>query len=181
MELQLTNQEFKVLSSTTRTKIMKLLQERNHTATELSQKIGLSTPTIKEHLKVLETARFIEIIDEGRKWKYYKLTTKAKQLLNKKEQQNNILIVLSTATLLSVLAIALIFTNYDTQKEKTELTPSKTETNIQSKAMIVKETPKCTTDENFYKETQEKAIEECEKIKTKEECEKQKEPKCAWK
>ncbi len=79
-EIKLSGPEFKALASETRAGIIKLLRGRNHTLTEMSKKLRLAAPTVKQHLSILKTADFIEELDEGRKWKYYGLTKKGKNI-----------------------------------------------------------------------------------------------------
>lgn len=108
--ITLSGNEFRALASETRVELIKLLQQRNHTLSELSQKTSLAAPTVKQHLSVLETAGLVELFDEGRKWKYYSLTRKGKKILSK-EEPKNILIVLAAgiigvaATLYSFLGM----------------------------------------------------------------------------
>ena len=97
-EITLGSTEFKALASETRTNIVKLLGERNHTLSELSKKTTLAAPTVKQHLAILEGAGLIAQIDEGRKWKYYSLTKKGKKILTPG----------TSATVLIVLGISLI-------------------------------------------------------------------------
>lgn len=108
MDITLTSTEFKALSSETRTEIIKLLKERNHTLTELAEKMGLSSPTVKEHLEKLEHAQLIESIDSGHKWKYYCLTRKGKTIFgeSKAYPSPNILIIVGIAT---IALVALLF------------------------------------------------------------------------
>jgi len=84
-EITLSSEEFKALSSETRTDLLKLLKNRNHTLSEFSKKTGLAAPTVKQHLETLCKAGLIEQIDEGRKWKYYSLTKKGSELIEPKE------------------------------------------------------------------------------------------------
>jgi len=99
----LSSTEFRALSSDTRTGIIKLLNERNHTLSELSKKTALAAPTVKQHLSVLEQAGLIQCIDEGRKWKYYSLTKKGRRILEP-EAGGNVLIVLA----LSIIGMAAV-------------------------------------------------------------------------
>ncbi|MBW3022989.1 winged helix-turn-helix domain-containing protein [Candidatus Woesearchaeota archaeon] len=73
---------FKALAADTRVHILKLLDKRRHTQSELSAELKLSVPTIKEHLEALEKASLVKKHEEGYKWKYYGLTEKAKCLLD---------------------------------------------------------------------------------------------------
>jgi DNA-binding transcriptional ArsR family regulator len=95
-EIRLSSSEFKALASETRAGIIKLLKERNHTLTELSKKLRLAAPTIKQHLGILEGAELIQEMDEGRKWKYYCLTRKGKNIFSA-ETPVNVLIVLAVS------------------------------------------------------------------------------------
>ncbi len=107
-EVQLTKTEFRALSSGSRTAILKSLLERNYTLSELSEKLGMAAPTIKEHANILLETGLIELRDEGRKWKYYSLTRKGSDLLEAKQRQSNILIILSgTAVVLAGLLFTL--------------------------------------------------------------------------
>ncbi len=96
-EVQLSSNEFKALSSDSRTTILKLLNERNYTLTELASKLDMSSPTVKQHLNILLESDLIELIDEGRKWKYYSLTRKGKKISS--PESSSFLIILSFAVI----------------------------------------------------------------------------------
>ena len=78
----LDEKSFKALSADSRVGILKSLNERRRTLSELSQKLNLGNSTIKEHCDILVNADLIKQIDEGRKWKYYELTQKGKQIIS---------------------------------------------------------------------------------------------------
>ena len=80
-QVVLDESSFKALSSESRISILKSLKSRRHTLSELSRTLTLGTSTVKEHCDVLRKAQLIEQIDEGRKWKYYELTEKGKQVV----------------------------------------------------------------------------------------------------
>ena len=94
-EVTLGSSEFKALSSDNRVKILKMLNERKFTLTEISKKLGLTSPSSKQHLEILLKSRLVELIDEGRKWKYYALTRKGKDLIDAEERQTTVLLLLS--------------------------------------------------------------------------------------
>jgi DNA-binding transcriptional ArsR family regulator len=73
---------FKALATGTRVKILKTLNKRRHTQSELSAVLDVSVPTVKEHLSALEKAGLVKRNEEGRKWIYYSLTEKAKCVLD---------------------------------------------------------------------------------------------------
>jgi DNA-binding transcriptional ArsR family regulator len=77
----LDKKSFKALSANSRVSILKKLTERRMTLTELSKRLNLKGSTIKEHCTILLNAELIKKIDEGRKWKYYELTGKGKQIV----------------------------------------------------------------------------------------------------
>lgn len=106
-EVTLSSNEFKALSSATRVQIIKLLNGRNHTLTELAKKTDMALSSMKQHLDILLGSGLIEQIDSGRKWKYYSLTRKGRNVLGGKEADTTILIVLgiSSAALISVLLL----------------------------------------------------------------------------
>lgn len=93
MDVRLDQRTLKALSNQTRVSILKRLQERRHTQSELAHDLDLSIPTVKQHLAGLQQAELVQMHDEGRKWKYYALTRKAKSILE--PEQVNLLIVLS--------------------------------------------------------------------------------------
>lgn len=106
MDLLLDKRTFKALSNETRVRLLKALEVRRHTQSELADSLEVSVPTVKEHLDALVSAGLVERHEEGRKWKYYSLTKKGKNVLHPEEMK--ILIVLSTF-LLSVLGSVLMF------------------------------------------------------------------------
>ncbi|PIN99289.1 MAG: hypothetical protein COT90_00225 [Candidatus Diapherotrites archaeon CG10_big_fil_rev_8_21_14_0_10_31_34] len=106
-ELTIGKEEFKALSSDTRIEIIKLLNERNYTLSELSSKLKMSSPTIKQHLELLVNSDLIKQQDEGRKWKYYSLTRKGKKL--SEPESHNIMILLSATIIGCLFLVYIIF------------------------------------------------------------------------
>ncbi len=107
-EISLTKNEFKALSSDTRVTILKSLDERNYTLSEIAKKIGVAPPTAKQHTTILMQSGLIELKDEGRKWKYYSLTRKGRDLLYSKQNNMGVLIILASS-LVMLAGIAMIF------------------------------------------------------------------------
>lgn len=87
---------FRALSSDTRLQIMKALDARRLTVSELSRALDLNKATVFEHLKQLAQADLVKKEDEGRKWVYYKLTWKGKKVLHPEDVQ--FMLLLATAT-----------------------------------------------------------------------------------
>jgi DNA-binding transcriptional ArsR family regulator len=96
----LNEKSFKALSADSRVNILKSLVDRRRTLTELSQKLNLGSSTVKEHCDILIAAELIRLVDEGRKWKYYELTKKGKQIIKPDLiEEVKVLILLSLATI----------------------------------------------------------------------------------
>jgi DNA-binding transcriptional ArsR family regulator len=134
-EISISTQEFKALSSESRTKILKTLNQRNHTLSELSAKLNMAPPTIKQHIKILMDCGLIELIDEGRKWKYYSLTKKGKQIFKTNEANTKIFILLSATIILGIMTIAMIFlysTTMPIQSPQTQKGTGEEKTSIQT-------------------------------------------------
>ena len=70
MESQVQN--FKALSDKNRLRILKLLQIRSLCVCEITEILGVSTPTISNHLSVLVAAGFLRSEKHGR-WVHYHL------------------------------------------------------------------------------------------------------------
>ncbi len=112
-EISLNHQDFKALSSESRANILKILEGRNYTLSELAAKTKMAAPTVKQHTSILVESGLIELRDEGRKWKYYALTHRGREVLGaqRPQQQTNILLVLSGTAIIALLGIALLFSN----------------------------------------------------------------------
>lgn len=81
-KLVLDRKSFGALAVDSRVNILKALRERRKTLSELSQELGQSVSTTKEHLQKLEEAELIKKMEEGHKWKYYRLTRKGEQIVS---------------------------------------------------------------------------------------------------
>lgn len=86
-KITLDRETFKALAVDTRVKILKILEERQHTLTDLAEELDMAPSTIKEHLDRLVAAGLIKQIDKGMKWKYYRLTSKGKEIVNPYEKK----------------------------------------------------------------------------------------------
>lgn len=104
----ISKEDFRALSSRTRTGIIKLLQERQHTLSELSKKIALADPTVKQHLEILQKAGLVEVTDEGRKWKYYSLTKKGK-IIFAEQPEKPIVLLLGITTIAFIVLLLSMF------------------------------------------------------------------------
>lgn len=101
-EFKVSKDLMKAVSAETRTQILKALENRQMTASELARHLGKHVTTVAEHLELLNEASLIERMERpGRKWIYYKLSSVGKQMLH--PQPYKIILVLA----LSFLALGL--------------------------------------------------------------------------
>ena len=98
--ITLDQESFKALASGVRVEILKRLDARRETVTDLSNLMSLSKPTLLEHLEKLQNAGLVKRIDEGRKWIYYELTDKGRKLLH--PERVSITLALGTAIALAL-------------------------------------------------------------------------------
>jgi DNA-binding transcriptional ArsR family regulator len=86
VKITLDAETFRALASTTRLTVLRALDERRKTLTELSRDLALNKATVHEHLQLLTSADLIrKRDDEGRKWIYYELTWRGQRLLHPQE------------------------------------------------------------------------------------------------
>ncbi len=77
---------FKALASSTRLQVLRALDERRKTLSELAKELDLNKATVHEHLGILLATGLIKKRDdEGRKWIYYELTWQGERLLHPQE------------------------------------------------------------------------------------------------
>lgn len=82
-KIYLDKNAFKVLASDTRIAILKELDKRPKTVTELSRELNLTKATVHEHLsKLFDAELIIKDEDTRRKWVYYKLSKKGRKLFH---------------------------------------------------------------------------------------------------
>lgn len=98
---------FIALASKSRISILKNLDERRMTITELSATEKLAKSTIHEHLVKLHDAGLADKKEDGHKWIYYEITEKGRTLLHPQEK-NKILVFLSSSFLLMVCGLAYV-------------------------------------------------------------------------
>jgi predicted transcriptional regulator len=106
-KIVLDNITFKALAVDTRVDILKSLLKRQKTQTELANELNLSVVTIKEHLDKLSDANLVKKIDNGRKWKYYHLTEKARCVLF--PERKKIWVLLVSILFVAFLSVLLSF------------------------------------------------------------------------
>lgn len=102
-------ESFRALSSETRVRLLKHLDEDRLTLTNLAKKMDLAKATVSSHLESLESAGLIRRIDEGRKWIYYSLTGKGRAVLHPESEKVGVILALSVGLSLIGLASLLIW------------------------------------------------------------------------
>ena len=119
--ITLDQESFKALASEVRVNILKRLDERRETVTDLSGLLGLSKPTLLEHLEKLQAAGLVKRVDEGRKWIYYELSAKGRKLLH--PERVAIVLALSSAAVLAAIGILSMLASYTGFGAAPALTP----------------------------------------------------------
>jgi len=102
--ITLDQESFKALASDVRVEILKRLDARRETVTDLSNLMTLSKPTLLEHLEKLQKAGLVKRIDEGRKWIYYELSQKGRRILH----PERVAITLALASAIALVAIGIV-------------------------------------------------------------------------
>jgi len=80
-DLVFAQRQIKALSVESRVNILKQLGNRKYTLSELSEKLKMAKPTIKEHLRILEESGLIKKLPSDNKWIYYDLTESGKKII----------------------------------------------------------------------------------------------------
>jgi DNA-binding transcriptional ArsR family regulator len=95
----------KALASDTRIKILKALNERNKTLSEISRELNFSKPTLLDHLKLLNHCALIAKIERPEsKFVYYTLTQTGRGIF---DTTGKIKITLSLTTMILSLAVSI--------------------------------------------------------------------------
>lgn len=102
---------FKALASETRVAILKTLDSRPMTVSEVSRKIDMNKATTYEHLGKLVDADLVKRREDKNKWVYYKLTWRGKNILH--PETVKIALTLCAALVLIVVLFAAISQNSD--------------------------------------------------------------------
>ena len=110
-KILLDSEIFKALASQTRLGILKELDERKKTVTELSRIMDLNKATIYEHLNILNMVGLVSKIDSSNKWVYYKLTWRGTDLLHPEKKRIAIVLSLALSFLITGMISFLAYMN----------------------------------------------------------------------
>jgi DNA-binding transcriptional ArsR family regulator len=94
-EIALDRDDITALSSDVRVMILKALDSRPMTTSELAEGLGLAKSTVHEHLTVLASADLVAH-ESARKWRDYTLTKKGRRILHP-GRDHRITIILGTS------------------------------------------------------------------------------------
>lgn len=101
MKIVVDYETIKALSVNTRLNILKELKKSDLTLSDLSEKLDLKPSTLKEHLDKLLKAGLIMREETNRKWKYYSLSDKARNIV--KPVERNVIFALFASILFVIL------------------------------------------------------------------------------
>ena len=104
-EMEVPAEEIKIFADVTRVSILKALNKRRYTISELSRVLNISRQAVLYHMKILETTGYVRRISDSRKWVYYELTDASKSILRSRKVK---LLIPVAAGVLSAIAIAAI-------------------------------------------------------------------------
>lgn len=101
-EIPISKSLMKAVSEETRMAILRSLERRPMTASEVSRALGKHVTTIAEHMAILESSELVERNRRpGRKWVYYSLTKRADELLHPKDYYKYVVILTAAIVLMS--------------------------------------------------------------------------------
>ncbi|MEM5844381.1 MAG: DUF5667 domain-containing protein [Candidatus Aenigmatarchaeota archaeon] len=101
-EIKISREFLKTIAADTRVDILKALEERPMTASELSRFLNKHVTTISEHLEILKKSNLVERIERpGRKWVYYQLTKEGKKILHPTSYRWVMVLVISFIAILA--------------------------------------------------------------------------------
>lgn len=97
----------KVLSSKTRVAILKALDRRRMSLSEVAGECDLALSTVHEHLARLVEAGFVVSENDGHRWVYYALTPDGEAILHP-QKQVKVVVLLAAAVLTLVAGLGMI-------------------------------------------------------------------------
>jgi DNA-binding transcriptional ArsR family regulator len=110
-EIILEKSDIDSLSSDVRISILKHLDEKPMTLSELSDLMGLSKSTIHQHLSILSESKLI-YADDSRKWHPYELTKKGERILHP-EKGYKIIFLLGSSIFIGIWGLIFMYTYID--------------------------------------------------------------------
>jgi len=106
LEPEIPADDFKIFADKTRISILKALNARRYTISELSRMLNLSKPTILYHIKILENAGHVRKIKDSRKWIYYELRDSGKFVL--RWRKIKVILPVIGAAIMAIIAVVAV-------------------------------------------------------------------------
>ena len=143
---------FMALASESRVRVLKKLDERRMTVTELSKRLEMSKPAVLKHLDKLVTAGLIKKIENKRKWVYYSLTLRGKNILHPERVKITLLLSTSLISLFGAIAMFLQSSKESIHRSMVQGNFSDSTVNRASEGLMEKANtaPLITTDPSFF-------------------------------
>jgi DNA-binding transcriptional ArsR family regulator len=107
VDVPLDRKDIDALSSNVRVSILKTIDCRAATVSELAKELGFAKSTVHEHLIILADNGFVTA-DDSRKWRTYTLTQKSYRILHP-ENGHRIMLLLGTSLFTLVTGVYFIF------------------------------------------------------------------------
>lgn len=111
-KITLDKDSFTALASENRIKILKSLEKRRMTLSELARELDISKPAVLKHISKLLDAGLIKKREDERKWTYYSLTMKGKNILHPERVQITLLLSLSLLSAAGAIAMLWKYVRY---------------------------------------------------------------------
>lgn len=108
-KITLDRETFKALASDTRLDILKALDVRQKTVTELAKELDLNKATVFEHLEKLAAVNLIQKLEDERKWVYWQLTWTGRRLLHPEKITLALALSSAGASLVTALVAAFLW------------------------------------------------------------------------
>ncbi|HHO56930.1 MAG TPA: ArsR family transcriptional regulator [Thermoplasmatales archaeon] len=106
-KITLDRESFTALASDSRIKILRILERRQMTLSEIAREMDMSKPAVLKHMSRLLEAGLVKKIEGERKWIYYRLTSKGKNVLHPERVQ--IILLLSSFAASAAGAVAMLW------------------------------------------------------------------------
>lgn len=134
-ELTIDIKTLKAIGAEKRVGILKALKARQKTQSELASELKLSKPAVLEHLGKLTHAGLVERLEEGRKWKYYRLTNTGRKIVG--GSPLNVIVVLAISLMISLGSALFLWQQFSLVSFNPAETTSIVEENESPKALGV--------------------------------------------
>jgi DNA-binding HxlR family transcriptional regulator len=109
--MELDRKTMKLLTSESKVGILKKLEQRKKTPSELSKELRLAPSTTAEHLKHLESSGLVNRVETGHKWIYYELSANGRNIIKPKQPVQFMLILTLGILMVAGSSVQLFYTS----------------------------------------------------------------------